>query len=132
MGTETIHTGSCLCGGVRYEVHGPLRDVVVCHCSQCRKTSGHVVAMTNAPTAKIMFSAAGSLSWYRSSGSAERGFCNRCGGNLFWRELAGDTTSIAAGTLDAPTQLRIERHIFVADKSDYYDITDSAPRHDQG
>jgi hypothetical protein len=132
MGDEVMHTGSCLCGGVRYEVRGALRDVVACHCSQCRKTSGHFVAMTNAPTTAIAFSAADSLTWYRSSESAERGFCKRCGGNLFWRELAGDTISIAAGTLDPPTRLRIERHIFVADKADYYEITDGAPRQDQG
>lgn len=131
MDAETVHTGSCLCGGVRYEVRARLRDVVACHCSQCRKTSGHYVAMTNAPTAALTFRAANTLTWYRSSETAERGFCSRCGGNLFWRELAGNTTSIAAGTLDAPTRLRIERHIFVADKSDYYEITDDAPRHDQ-
>ncbi|WP_442475962.1 GFA family protein [Roseovarius litorisediminis] len=38
--------GSCQCGAVRYEVAGPLRQVVGCHCSQCRKTSGHYVAAT--------------------------------------------------------------------------------------
>jgi len=37
-------TGGCLCGAVRYEVLGPLRDVVLCHCSHCRRTHGHVAA----------------------------------------------------------------------------------------
>lgn len=132
MPDQALHTGSCLCGGVRYEIRGPMRDVVVCHCSQCRKTSGHFVAMTSVPVQAIAFLASNSLVWYRSSESAERGFCNRCGGNLFWRTVDGDSVSIAAGTLDAPTGLTITEHIFVADKSDYYEIDDAAPQKTQG
>ena len=39
-------TGGCLCGGVRYAVTGPLRDIIACHCEQCRRSSGHFVAAT--------------------------------------------------------------------------------------
>ena len=120
-------TGSCLCGGVAFAVHGPLRDIVACHCSQCRKTSGNFVAASRAKTADIAFSADGTLAWYRSSDTAERGFCSRCGGNLFWRPTGGDTTSIMAGALDPPTGLHIREHIFCADKSDFYEITDGKP-----
>jgi hypothetical protein len=48
---------------------------------------------------------------------------------LFWRTIGGDTTSIMAGTLDTPTGLAIEEHIFVAAKSDYYALTDGLPQH---
>ncbi len=120
-------TGSCLCGGVAFAVHGPLRDVVACPCSQCRKTSGHFVAASRAATADIAFSADETLTWFRSSEVAERGFCRRCGGNLFWRPTGGHTTSIMAGALDPPTGLRIGVHIYCADKSDYYEIADGAP-----
>lgn len=125
--------GGCLCGGVRYEIHGPLRDVIACHCSQCRRTSGHFVAATQACTADIVLVEAASLEWYRSSAVAERGFCNRCGGNLFWRPTAAapSVTSIMAGTLDTPTGLKLMQHIFVADKSDYYAIADGAPQSSQ-
>ncbi len=78
-----VKRGSCLCGGVRYEITGPLSSVTVCHCSQCRKTSGHVVAATQALAADIQLLEASTLTWYRSSDTAERAFCNRCGGNLF-------------------------------------------------
>jgi len=118
------HRGGCLCGAVRYEVAGPLRGIIACHCSQCRRTSGHYAAMTSAPSASLTFSSSATLAWYRSSTTAERGFCSTCGSNLFWREFGSDTTSITAGTLDLPTGLRIDSHIFTADKSDYYDITD--------
>jgi len=120
--------GGCLCGGVRYEIHGPLRDVIACHCSQCRRTSGHFVAATQARTADLVLCEAATLRWYRSSSEAERGFCSRCGGNLFWRPAGAEpgVTSIMAGTLDTPTGLKIMQHIYVADKSDYYDIGDTA------
>jgi hypothetical protein len=127
----TSHGGGCLCGGVRYEIRGELRGVIACHCAQCRRTSGHYAAMTSAPSANIVIAAADSLRWYKSSNTAERGFCGRCGGNLFWKQAGRDAISITAGTLDVPTQLKIEEHIFVADKSDYYTIDDDAPQKQQ-
>jgi len=126
-GTDTTqHHGGCLCGGVRYTIAGPLRDVIACHCSQCRRTSGHYVAATSAPATAVTLVSQTTLTWYRSSAQAERGFCSRCGGNLFWRaQRSGDARlSIMAGTLDLPTGLRIVEHIFVADKSDYYELRD--------
>jgi len=122
------HDGGCLCGGVRYRIRGALRGVIACHCSQCRRTSGHYVAMTSAPSANVELTAADTLLWYRSSDTAERGFCGRCGGNLFWRQFDRDELSITAGTLDTPTHIEVEQHIFVADKSDYYSINDNLPK----
>jgi hypothetical protein len=128
---ESTHGGGCLCGGVRYSVRGPLRGVIACHCSQCRKTSGHFAAMTSAPSRQIEMTNSEQLVWYQSSATAERGFCRRCGGNVFWKLHGRDDISITAGTLDTPTRLAIERHIFVADKSDYYTLDDDVPQKQQ-
>jgi hypothetical protein len=128
---EETHLGGCLCGGVRYAVAGALRGIIACHCEQCRRTSGHFAAMTSSPRAKISFSQSQTLRWYRSSETAERGFCERCGSNLFWHRIDSDAMSITAGTLDAPTSLCIEQHIFVADKSDYYQLADHVPKREQ-
>ena len=124
---KSKHTGGCLCGGVRYSVEGALREVTACHCSLCRRTSGHFVAATSAPKSALCLLQDDTLRWYRSSPAAERGFCSTCGGNLFWRPLEGELISISAGTLDTPTHLKIAEHIFVADKSDYYTINDAVP-----
>jgi hypothetical protein len=124
MTDDDLHTGRCLCGGVQYAIRGPLRAIVACHCSQCRRTSGHFAAMTCSPSAALRLTRSDSLNWYRSSENAERGFCNVCGGNLFWRKLDRDTISVTAGTLDLPTGLEISEHIYVADKSDYYALDD--------
>ena len=100
-------TGGCLCGGVRYRAGGKLRGVVACHCTQCARTTGHHYTATNCATKDFALDKDETLRWYRSSPEAERGFCSRCGGNLFWRRVDGDEISITAGTLDHPTGLRI-------------------------
>jgi hypothetical protein len=123
-------TGSCLCGGVRYEVRGDLSPVSACHCSQCARTSGNFVASTDCAIADLTLASADTLRWYRSSERAERGFCAQCGGNLFWRETGAGTISIMAGTIDPPTHLRLARHIFTGSRSDYYDIADGAVQHE--
>ena len=118
-------SGSCLCGAVRYTVAGPLRDVVACHCTQCRKSSGHHVAATAAPRAAVTIS--GPVAWYQSSPEARRGFCATCGANLFW-EGQGPNLSIFAGTLDGDPGLRLVGHIYCADKGSYYTLADGMPQ----
>lgn len=125
--TEIYHTGGCLCGGVRYKVRGALRGAIACHCTQCRRTSGHYAAMTSAASDDLMLISSATLAWYRSSAAAERGFCRACGGNLFWRPVGEGLTSVTAGTLDGPTGIELAEHIFVADKGDYYSIDDDLP-----
>jgi hypothetical protein len=58
----------------------------------------------------------------------QRGFCARCGSWLPWEPLQHDWTSVAPGPIDWPTGLALERHIFVADKDDYYQIGDGLPQ----
>ena len=115
-------TGSCLCGAVSFRITGPMREVIACHCGQCRKTSGHYWSATRVANADIEITDSGTLTWFRSSEEAERGFCNACGSSLFWRRHDLDTISIGAGTLDAPTGLQTAKHIYTADKGDYYEI----------
>jgi len=118
-------TGSCLCGACRFTVTGPVQGASVCHCSQCRRMSGHTWASAYAPASAIAIE--GPVSWFDSSDTAHRGFCPHCGSSLFWKAHAEETLSFALGALDTPTGLRLEKHIFTADKGDYYDITDDLP-----
>ena len=113
-------TGGCLCGAVRYEVRGALRDVVLCHCSHCRRTHGHVAAYAACAGSDLVVTDAGALRWY-ADGDRERGFCARCGASLLWRAAGRDTVSVAAGTIDPPTGLRTVGQIFVASAGDYYE-----------
>ncbi len=115
-------TGSCLCGGVAYELDEPLRDSIACHCSQCRKTSGHYWSATQVPVERFRITRGETLAWFRSSATARRGFCQRCGSSLFWEQDGSGAVSIGSGTLDGPTGLKTARHIHVEDKGDYYEL----------
>ena len=120
--------GGCLCGAIRYEISGPLRSVLNCHCGMCRRFHGHFGAYTSVSRANLTFRGSSEPGWYQSSDSARRGFCPSCGASLFWQRKDSDEISIAAGSLDQPTGLNTAGHIFTADKGDYYDIDGEAPQ----
>ena len=126
----TSGAGGCLCKSVQYEVCGPLRSVLYCHCDQCRKTSGHYVAATACSSADLRIRADEGLRWYRSSPTAERGFCASCGSSLFWRPTGEDYICIMAGTLDTPTGLQASGHIFVEMAADYSVLADGLPQYE--
>jgi hypothetical protein len=123
--------GSCLCGAVSFEVAAALAPADACHCTQCRRQTGHVFASTNVPRSALSVAGEAKVGWFRSSEKVRRGFCTICGSVLFWDPLGRDWTSIAMGAFDPPTGTRLEKHIFVADKGDYYDIADGLPQHPQ-
>jgi hypothetical protein len=108
--------GGCLCGAVRYAVNGLLREIIVCHCVECRRWTGRAWPATAAELADLEIADSGDLHWRRSPDSAsdaDRGFCARCGTSLFWRARESERVSISAGTLDEPSGLQIVAHIWV-------------------
>jgi hypothetical protein len=135
MSARARASGRCLCGSVRYEVRGPLRDVLLCHCVECRRWAGHVFAAAAAQREDLVLLRSDGLRWIRSPESesaARRGFCSRCGSSLFWDAPTRDTVSIATGTLDEPTGLRPLGHVYVSQAGDYYELPeDGLPRHQQ-
>ena len=131
MAPMTTASGGCLCGGVQYEVHGPLRPVIYCHCEQCRRTSGNYVAASACGSDELILLSADTLSWFSSSTSADRGFCQRCGANLFWRPSSGTQVSIMTGTLDDTKDLVAIAHIYVKNAASFLSIDDGLPQHDE-
>ena len=124
-------TGSCLCGAVKFEVEGELDPPDACHCTQCRKVSGHYWASTDVLRTALTIHGEFNVAWFRSSEKVQRGFCSTCGATLFWDPIQKDRIGVSMGAFDSPTSTRLARHIFVADKGDYYDITDGLPQNPQ-
>ena len=122
-----VRTGGCNCGAVRFTAEGDLRPVIYCHCSQCRRQTGHYYACTNLPAAKLSIEGEDEITWYAASPQGRRGFCRHCGSALFWREIGADDISVMAGVFDGAPGLVGGSHIFVADKGDYYEIDDGLP-----
>ena len=126
-----MHKGSCLCGAVTFEVAGDLPKPDGCHCTKCRKTTGHFLASCDVPKTALMVRGQDSVGWYQSSEKVRRGFCSVCGSTLFWDPVFRDFIGIAMGAFDGPTGTQLGIHIFVADKGDYYDIADGLPQNPQ-
>ena len=125
-------SGRCLCGAVRFEVHGPLREVLICHCRECRRWAGHAWAATAARRADLLVVEGATLEWLESPESdsgARRGFCRSCGSSLFWQAAGSDSISIAAGALDHPTGLHVIAHVYASHVGDYYALADDALPH---
>ncbi|TAH12559.1 MAG: GFA family protein [Curvibacter sp.] len=120
--------GSCNCGAVKFTLAQAPTDASACHCTQCRKQSGHYFASANLPKEAVALTGGENLTWYQASEKVRRGFCSKCGSWLFWEPVFRDWTSVALGSLDGATGLNLERHIFVAHKGDYYAICDGLPQ----
>ncbi len=127
--------GSCLCGCVTYEVHGPLERPLFCHCSMCRKAHGTAFrSRAGVRAADFRWTAGDALvTWYESSPGTERGFCSRCGSPLLSRfSFAPDVYGLPLGALDDDPGVRPGLHVHVADKAPWFEITDGLPQHPQG
>lgn len=123
--------GSCLCGGVRYEITGKLRSAVHCHCGQCRKASGASFT-TNATVAAEDFRfVAGEelVGEHESSPGRFRCFCTRCGSPLVKRdrETPGQLR-LRLGTLDTDPGIEVTAHIFVGSRAPWTRIADDLPQ----
>jgi hypothetical protein len=103
-------------------------------CVECRRWHGHVSASTAARKEDLVLLEQRGLRWIDSPGSdagARRGFCAECGSSLFWDPQRRATISIAAGTLDGSTGLRIAGHWYTSQAGDYYEIVEAGtPLHE--
>ncbi len=127
-------SGGCLCGGVRYQITGPCRDVINCHCQNCRRSHGHVAAYTALLQSELNLIRQQTLQWFHDqSPDTWRGFCNCCGASLFWDARDGrGKVSVAAGSLDATAELKTIGHVWVSEAGEYYEIDDGLPQFETG
>ncbi len=119
-----------MCGAISFEIACDIANGDACHCTSCRKQSGHYWASVDVPRDALTIQGADHIKWYQSSTKVRRGFCDICGSTLFWDPVFQDWTSVAMGALDSPTQMRLSLHIYVREKGDYYNIADGLPQNE--
>ena len=127
-----MHTGSCLCGAVKYEVRGDLGPAVYCHCSRCRKASGSAFGSNAVVAAKdfVVVEGEDSLKTFSTPQGVHRMFCANCGSPLISRrDILPDVLRLRLGTLDTPVPAAPSAHIFVASKAAWWEIRDQLPQH---
>ena len=127
-----MHQGSCVCGAVKFAVDGAVPAPDACHCTTCRRWSGHVFSSSDVPRAAVTIEGEANITWFASSPKVRRGFCSTCGSSLFFDPLDREKhhwIGIAMGAFDTPTHTKLAKHIFVSEQGDYYDIVDDVPQH---
>lgn len=134
MSAEKLYTGSCLCGGIHYEIHGEIGEIIECHCQRCRKANGTAFA-TNAPIQKADFKIVKGenlLKKFASTPTTQRCFCSECGSPIMSiKTETPDTYRLRIGTLDTPLEHKPTMHIFAAYKAEWDTICDDLPQYDE-
>ena len=110
----TLH-GSCLCGGVKFELPEPPDVLRYCHCESCKKLAGGAATVNGrVPSSSIrILEGEDLLQTYQPPEGSAKTFCLACGSNLFgggWPE--SETCSVRATTFDEPFDARPVAHIF--------------------
>jgi hypothetical protein len=124
--------GSCLCGGVRYEISGALTTPLYCHCSMCRKAHGTAFRSRAGVRAADFKWVQGEelVRYYESSPGTHRGFCSVCGSPLLSRfDNRPEVFGLPLGALDDDPGVKPQYHVHVASKAPWFDITDSLPQY---
>ena len=118
-------SGKCLCGKVDF-IADTEPEVGMCHCKMCRRWGGGL------PLAglygKVSLNSEETLTWWKSSPWGERGFCGECGSSLFWRSPGDERWVLSVGALDDESGLKTARHIYIDEKSSFYNLSDDAPQ----
>ena len=130
-GTENgSFDGGCHCGAVRFTVQGPLWQILICHCSDCRNLAGNSWASTAVADGNCRMIKSEALKWYKSSSWATRGFCGECGAQMFYKVNDGSEFSVAAGMLDEELGLRAAGQIFAGSLPEWCHPDGSLPHLD--
>jgi len=126
-----MHTGSCLCGAVRYEIRGDIGPGFYCHCARCRKASGSAFA-SNAVVALdhfVVTAGSDALKTFVAETGLHRSFCGLCGSPIISRREGLPQVRVRLGTLDTPLGQGPQAHIYVDSKADWWEIHDDLPQY---
>lgn len=127
------YIGGCLCGKVRYEIDGEIKDIIYCHCSQCRKAQGTAFATNGNVSVDAFNYIAGEneLTSYESTPGQTKYFCRHCGSPIISKNRSvPDKVRVRLGTIETDIVERPAAHIFVTSKANWEEIEGSLPQYE--
>lgn len=128
-----MYKGGCLCGAVRFEIHGGISNIIKCHCSRCRKAQGSAYATNGVVDAGdfVVISGEDHLTGYESTPGEVKYFCRICGSPIVSKSAASPgSVRVRLGTIESDITERPAAHIFVASKANWDEISDRLPQYD--
>ena len=131
--TSEEHQGGCLCGAVRYRLHGAPDWSAHCHCRSCQKATGAAFTTWAGVKTESFEVTIGQLTVFNTSPGVERGFCGKCGTSLTYvaKERWPGQVSVLAPTLDNPGIAAPTVHVYVEHQLSWVKLDDGLPRHEQ-
>lgn len=129
-----MYLGGCLCNKIRFEIHGTLRNIIYCHCSQCRKAQGSAFATNGIVSAEAFKIVQGeqALSAYATNDTQTKYFCRHCGSPIMSKNRRfPDQVRVRLGTIETPIKERPEAHIFVTSRAEWDHICDDLPQFEE-
>ena len=127
-----MYKGGCLCGAVRFFITGPIRNIVYCHCSRCRKAQGSAFATNGIVDADDfeLTKGAQNVSAYKAPSGSTKIFCRTCGSPIMSKkDTAPDVVRVRIGTIESEITERPMAHIFATSKASWDEITDDLPQY---
>ncbi len=126
--------GSCLCGGIHYQIHHEIGPIIYCHCQRCRKSSGSAF-VTSTEILRSNFEVTQGqdlIKKFENEGKVDRFFCSHCGSQLYSQRASTPLIMrVRLGTLDDNIDTKVSSHIFVGSKAEWHDILDDAIQHQE-
>lgn len=128
------HSGSCLCGAVRFEVDGDFEHFYLCHCEYCRKDTGSAHAAN-------LFSTKAALRWLSGQDKVKeftlpstehcKSFCSVCGSALPSLSMNSTLLVVPAGSLDGDISVRPNAHIFGSSRANWDQALEEVPTNER-
>jgi hypothetical protein len=128
------HSGSCLCGEIRFEIDGKFERFYLCHCEHCRKDSGSAHAAN-------LFSSSAALTWLSGEDKVRqfnlpstrhsRSFCSTCGSALPIMQMEGKLLVVPAGSLNSEVPIKPNAHLFGTSRASWDDALEKVPTFDR-
>lgn len=125
------HEGGCLCGAVRYTIHGPPTYAGHCHCRSCQRAIGAGFVTWIGTKPDNFEVTRGEITYCETSPGIRRGFCGRCGSSLTYGGVGWDDVGVTAASLDAPAVARPEFNVYLDHRQPWVVIDDSLRKYDR-
>ena len=126
--------GGCLCGALRYRLDGAPANVIdagYCHCRLCQRSSGAPVLAWLTLAFDALRYTRGAPAVFRSSTHSQREFCAICGTQIAFRRISAPrTVDVTLASLDDPSTVSPQYHIWYRSRLPWLEIADPFPRHE--
>ena len=123
--TKHHHDGGCICGAVRYRLHGPFTYSAHCHCRSCQRAVGAGFATWSAVAPENFEVTTGEITIYQSSPGVQRGFCKKCGTSLTYSGEDWTDTAVLSATLDDPAAAKPTSNVYLEHKQPWVVLDES-------